>query len=154
MSAGLTLALLAGITFMSHETAAYADGDPIQWKDTVRTAKGVSPATRNNDNVRYGAGCQAASDDGKWCASIVTVNVEIGPGDPKEFYRLKYFQETPENCGKAIRVQSGPAGWFSTIDCRFDPSLRKFAIRVRAWTKPQVFASEITIQERVSGDRK
>jgi hypothetical protein len=122
--------------------------DRFTWQDTGRTAKGNSPPTKNNDSVRYGGNCQAASDDGKWCASIVEVVVTI-PDDPNQFYRLKYFQETPENCTKAVRISSGPVGWASTVDCHFDPTLHRFVLHEKGWTKPQTFTSEIMIQERV-----
>jgi hypothetical protein len=123
----------------------------IVWRDTERTAKGTSTPTKDNNNVWYGSNCEAKSDDaeGKWCASIVTVVVEIDPSDTENLYRLKFFKPTIENCRKAVRVESGPRDWNSTVDCKFSPSLRRFELREKGWTSPQTFTSEITIQERV-----
>jgi len=138
------LSTLLAVVILRQSVVTAQDG----WHDTNRAAKGTSRPTKNNDTVYYSPQCPAASDDGKWCADVVEVVVEIGHDDPEELYRLKYFQETPENCRKHVRIQSGPNGWASTIDCHFDPSLRRFVLHEKGWTKPQVFVSEITIQER------
>ncbi len=123
------------------------------WKDSGRQVGATSPATKNNDNVRYSAGCEAASDDGKWCASRVTLVIAIG-NDPQELYRLKYFDPTPANCNAVVNTSSGPKAWHRVEYCGLDASQRIFRAEIVGWTLPQTFAASLDIQERAPGDSR
>jgi len=130
------------------DPAFWKPSRPFSWHDTARTAVGTSRPTADNNEVRYRFGCPSASDDGKYCASIAEVVVELGPDVPQSF-RLKSFETTRENCSKAVRISSGPTGRTSTVDCHFEESGRKFVLHQKGWTRPQTFTSEITIQQRL-----
>jgi hypothetical protein len=120
------------------------------WTDTGRQQCGLSRVTRNDDNAAWmpGGVCPGKSDDGKYCADIVRVALDIDR-DHLEIYRYQYH--TLDECRKYIQVASGPNGWFSLDACNFDAALRHVEFIFRAWTGPQQFRACAKIEERQHG---